>query len=69
MTTDYYDLDDILADSEKLTCKFNITVPGLGYLEGNPGNLFMKIPNSSCHIGYREYWLQWPSTKIQISIS
>lgn len=37
MTTDYYDLDDILADSEKLTCKFNITVPGLGYLEGNPG--------------------------------
>ncbi|KAI3405121.1 PSF3 [Candida oxycetoniae] len=33
----YYDLDDILADSEKLPCLFNHTIPGLGYLEGNPG--------------------------------
>ncbi|CAK9442134.1 uncharacterized protein LODBEIA_P58770 [Lodderomyces beijingensis] len=33
----YYDLDDILADSEKLPCSFNHTIPGLGYLEGNPG--------------------------------
>ncbi|KAI5949596.1 PSF3 [Candida jiufengensis] len=33
----YYDIDDILADSEKLPCQFNHTIPGLGYLEGNPG--------------------------------
>ncbi|ODQ78046.1 hypothetical protein BABINDRAFT_40402 [Babjeviella inositovora NRRL Y-12698] len=33
----YYDLDDIIADNQKLPCKFNVTVPGLGYLEGNIG--------------------------------
>ncbi|CAI5760384.1 unnamed protein product [Candida verbasci] len=33
----YYDIDDIIADSQKIPCQFNITVPGLGYLEGNPG--------------------------------
>lgn len=34
---DYYDIDDILATGEKVPCIFNISVPGLGYLEGNPG--------------------------------
>lgn len=38
----YYDLDDILADGEKVPCRFNITVPGLGYLEGNPGKAIEK---------------------------
>ncbi|CAN3357433.1 DNA replication complex GINS protein Psf3p [Diutina catenulata] len=33
----YYDLDDILAVQQKVPCRFNCTVPGLGYLEGNPG--------------------------------
>lgn len=33
----YFDLDDILADGEKIPCRFNMTVPGLGYLEGNAG--------------------------------
>lgn len=33
----YYDIEDILADGEKIPCKFNLTVPGLGYLEGSPG--------------------------------
>lgn len=33
----YYDIDDILADGEKVPCQFNLRVPGLGYLEGNPG--------------------------------
>lgn len=37
MTSNYYDLDDILAEAEKVPTKFNFTVPGLGYLEGNPG--------------------------------
>ena len=42
MTSNYFDLDDILADSEKIPCRFNITVPGLGYLEGNPGKAIAK---------------------------
>ncbi|EGW30157.1 uncharacterized protein SPAPADRAFT_144369 [Spathaspora passalidarum NRRL Y-27907] len=40
--SNYYDLDDILADGEKVPCKFNITVPGLGYLQGNPGKPIEK---------------------------
>lgn len=42
MDTDYYDIDDILAEGEKVPCKFNLTVPGLGYLEGNPGKAIQK---------------------------
>lgn len=42
MTSNYYDLDDILADSEKIPSRFNLTVPGLGYLEGNPGKSIQK---------------------------
>ncbi|CUM50914.1 DNA replication complex GINS protein PSF3 [Debaryomyces fabryi] len=42
MTSNYFDLDDILADGEKIPCRFNITVPGLGYLEGNPGKAIAK---------------------------
>lgn len=37
MSGNYYDLDSILADGERIPCRFNISVPGLGYLEGNPG--------------------------------
>lgn len=38
----YYDIDDILADGERIPCKFNLSVPGLGYLEGNPGKGIAK---------------------------
>lgn len=38
----YYDIDDILADSEKVPCRFTLTVPGLGYLEGSPGKPIEK---------------------------
>ncbi|ODQ65157.1 DNA replication complex GINS protein-like protein psf3 [Nadsonia fulvescens var. elongata DSM 6958] len=31
----YYDIDDILADGQKVPCNFEITVPGLGYLQGH----------------------------------
>ncbi|KAG7660582.1 PSF3 [[Candida] subhashii] len=41
-SNNYYDLDDILTDAEKIPCRFNITVPGLGYLEGNPGKPIQK---------------------------
>ncbi|PWW77802.1 GINS complex, Psf3 component [Tuber magnatum] len=31
----YYDIDAILTDAQKVPCTFEITIPGLGYLEGN----------------------------------
>jgi len=33
----YYDIDAILTDAQKLPCTFELDVPGLGFLEGNPG--------------------------------
>ncbi|KAL4782849.1 hypothetical protein BJX76DRAFT_368842 [Aspergillus varians] len=33
----YYDIDSILTDAQKLPCTFDLDVPGLGILEGNPG--------------------------------
>lgn len=33
----YYDLDDIAKDQQSLPCKFNVSVPNLGYLVGSPG--------------------------------
>lgn len=38
----YYDVDDILADSAEFPCKFQYDMPGLGYLEGNPGRPIQK---------------------------
>lgn len=35
--TSYYDVDAILTDAQKMPCTFELTVPGLGYLEGNMG--------------------------------
>jgi len=34
----YYDIDAILTDAQKVPCTFEITIPGLGYLEGNPND-------------------------------
>ncbi len=33
----YYELDSILTDAQKLSCTFDLTVPGLGYLDNSPG--------------------------------
>ncbi|KAJ5168202.1 DNA replication complex GINS protein psf3 [Penicillium canariense] len=33
----YYDIDSILTDAQKIPCTFELEVPGLGILEGNPG--------------------------------
>ncbi|KAJ9635149.1 DNA replication protein [Coniosporium tulheliwenetii] len=33
----YYDIDAILTDAQKVPCTFELTVPGLGYLDGNVG--------------------------------
>lgn len=38
----YYDIDDVLADSVEFPCKFQYYLPGLGYLEGNPGKAIEK---------------------------
>jgi GINS complex subunit 3 len=31
----YYDVDAILTDAQKVPCTFELSVPSLGYLEGN----------------------------------
>ena len=31
----YYDVDAILADTQKVPCPFYIDAPGLGFLDGN----------------------------------
>ncbi|KAI9880550.1 MAG: DNA replication protein [Pleopsidium flavum] len=33
----YYDIDAILTDASKVPCSFELSVPGLGYLDGNSG--------------------------------
>lgn len=33
----YYDIDTILTDAQKVPCTFELTVPGLGYLDNNSG--------------------------------
>lgn len=33
----YYDVDTILTDAQKVPCTFELSVPGLGYLDGNSG--------------------------------
>ncbi|KAB8337182.1 hypothetical protein FH972_021486 [Carpinus fangiana] len=33
----YYDIDAIMTDAQKVPCTFTLTVPGLGYMEGSPG--------------------------------
>lgn len=38
----YYDIDDILSDGTRFPCRFNYEIPGLGYLEGNPGRPVSK---------------------------
>ena len=36
-SSSYYDVDAILTDAQKVPCTFSLTVPGLGYLDGNVG--------------------------------
>ncbi|OCK79896.1 DNA replication complex GINS protein PSF3 [Lepidopterella palustris CBS 459.81] len=33
----YYNIDAILTDAQKVPCTFDLTVPGLGYIDGNVG--------------------------------
>ena len=33
----YYDVNAILTDAEKVPCTFNLDLPGLGFLDENPG--------------------------------
>ncbi|KAH3684715.1 hypothetical protein WICPIJ_004301 [Wickerhamomyces pijperi] len=38
----YYDLDDIISESQRIPCKIEVTLPNLGILEGNPGQTITK---------------------------
>lgn len=33
----YYNVDAILTDAEKVPCSFALDLPGLGFLDENPG--------------------------------
>ncbi|MBE7180014.1 MAG: hypothetical protein INR71_02205 [Terriglobus roseus] len=44
----YYDIDAILTDAQKAPCTFDLSVPGLGYLEGNPGQDVSVPADSKC---------------------
>lgn len=38
----YYDIEDILADGTDVPCRFKHDIPGLGYLENNPGRPIVR---------------------------
>eukprot|EP00833_Pecoramyces_ruminatium_P005994 jgi/Orpsp1_1/1180026/evm.model.c7180000071852.1 len=40
--SDYFDLDDILAEQQKMQVSFKEDIPGLGFLENNPGEPLHK---------------------------
>lgn len=37
MESSYYSPDAILTDAQKVPCTFEIPIPGLGFLDDNPG--------------------------------
>lgn len=39
----YYDVDSILTDAQKIPCTFELDVPGLGFLDGNPGGTVRNL--------------------------
>ena len=44
----YYDVNAILTDAQKVTCTFQLDVPGLGYIDGNAGgDVFLPSSLSS----------------------
>ncbi|CAD0113558.1 unnamed protein product [Aureobasidium uvarum] len=39
----YYNIDAILTDAQKVPCTFELSVPNMGYLQGNPGEDGSKV--------------------------
>lgn len=54
-TSDYWDLDSIIADQQKVPCFFKSDVPGLGFLEGNLDNDLNKDNRIDLY-----FWLAQP---------
>jgi len=51
----YYDIDDMLTEGSEIPCKFLQDIPGLGFLENNPGkpikaNAKLMLPYWLAHI-------------------
>ena len=46
----YYDVDAILTDGDKVPCAFELDIPGLGYLDENPGGDVCAFPPASLAI-------------------
>lgn len=44
----YYDVDSILNESTKIPAKFQLDVPGLGYIDGNPGETVRLFSVPEC---------------------
>ena len=45
----YYNIDAILTDAQKVPCTFELDIPGLGYLDENPGgDVFLPLPCQLC---------------------
>lgn len=50
----YFDIDDIMTEATDLPCRFNFDIPGLGFLENNPGQPIrsgtkLKLPFWLCN--------------------
>lgn len=45
----YYDIDAILTDSQKVPCTFELTVPGLGFIDGNAGQDVGHLLHTASH--------------------
>ena len=41
----YYSVDAILTDAQKIPCTFELPIPGLGYLDDNPGGDVSPFPS------------------------
>jgi len=43
----YYNIDAILTDAQKVPCTFDLDIPGLGYLDENPGGDVRSSPSQT----------------------
>ena len=57
MEDDYYSIESILAENQKIQCTFKVDVPGMGHLDGgNERDVCTTLPLESIqrHDGYKE---------------
>ncbi|KAI9351268.1 hypothetical protein BDR26DRAFT_850771 [Obelidium mucronatum] len=57
MTDKYWDLDDVLAEQQKIPCFVSLDIPGYGFLDGNSAENLTK--NTRVEM---PYWMVYPMT-------